>query len=186
MIAALFGRRIDPEGAAERRFPLEHERMVRERLRQVLVAEQAECLICSAACGADLLALDVAGELHLRRRIILPYAREQFRASSVTDRPGNWGPLFDTTCDEVAAHHDLIVLEAAESRSEGHLRVTRTILDDALALARPAERQYTDPREQVCALVVWDGQARGSDDHTAEFARQAQERGVRVIEILTL
>jgi hypothetical protein len=68
---------------------------VRQRLVDMLAAERAAVLVCSAACGADLVALEAAERLGLRRRIVLPFAAERFRTTSVTDRPGDWGPLFD-------------------------------------------------------------------------------------------
>ena len=47
-------------------------------------------LVCSAACGADLIALQAAGRVSLRRRIVLPFEPSRFRDSSVVDRPGDW------------------------------------------------------------------------------------------------
>lgn len=76
MIVALLGRRVDADGATIERFPLRNVAMDHERIRDALVAEQAEALVVSAACGADQLALDVGRVVRLRRRIILPYIRE--------------------------------------------------------------------------------------------------------------
>ena len=56
-------------------------------------------LIRSAACGADLLALDIAGEFGVERHVVLPFAVQAFRASSVTDRPGEWG-IYSTASSE--------------------------------------------------------------------------------------
>ena len=50
--------------------------------------------VSSAACGADLLLLDIAGGMHVPRYIFLPSDPEKFRISSVTDRPGDWGEIF--------------------------------------------------------------------------------------------
>src|SRR5215510_14628657 len=99
-VAALAGRRIDAADASTSRFPLANTELVRERLQALLRAEQSDALVCSAAYGADLIALDVAGALGLRRRVVLPFAAERFRQSSVTDRPGDWGPLFDQIIGE--------------------------------------------------------------------------------------
>jgi hypothetical protein len=70
------------------RFPLEAVPTVRRRLADLLAKERAVALVCSAACGADLVALEEAERLGLRRRIVLPFPPERFRKTSVTDRPG--------------------------------------------------------------------------------------------------
>jgi ABC-type enterobactin transport system permease subunit len=57
-------------------FPLEAVAIVRRRLADLLVQEHAVALVCSAACGADLIALEEAERLGLRRRIILPFRPE--------------------------------------------------------------------------------------------------------------
>src|ERR1700687_257733 len=94
-IVALAGRRVDPVDADTRRFPLENVTLVRKRLSELFVAERATALVSSAACGADLAALEAAERLGLRWRIVLPFAPERFRQTSVIDRPGDWGPVFD-------------------------------------------------------------------------------------------
>ncbi len=106
MVIALAGRRIDPPDIANPAFPLANVDAVRIRLREFFQAQSAAALVCSAACGADLLALDVAGTLGIRRRVVLPFAAERFRETSVTDRPGDWGSIFDR------------VIADARSRSE--------------------------------------------------------------------
>ena len=69
-----------------------------------------QVVVSSAACGADLLALEQAGGLGLRRRVVIPFDRERFRAGSVVDRPGDWGGLYDSILDAVGAQGDLVVL----------------------------------------------------------------------------
>ncbi len=59
-VIALAGRRIDAADAAMPRFPLENIPLVRKRLADLLVQERAVALVCSAACGADLIALEEA------------------------------------------------------------------------------------------------------------------------------
>src|SRR5262245_52110419 len=67
MVVALAGRRIDAPRAAMPRFPLERRSAVRRRIRVQLELLGADVLVSSAACGADLLAQDIAGKLGLRR-----------------------------------------------------------------------------------------------------------------------
>src|SRR5947209_15289312 len=87
-VVALVGRRIDGIGTNPPRFPVENVPIVRERIANMLIKERAIALVCSAACGASLLALEEAGRLGIRRRIVLPFSPDRFRETSVVDRPG--------------------------------------------------------------------------------------------------
>lgn len=103
MIIALAGRRIDPADAKETRFPLRNIGRVRTGIRALLKEKAVTALVSSAACGADLIALSEAGQLGLTRRVILPFERGRFRETSVTDRPGDWGTLYDEILDALEA-----------------------------------------------------------------------------------
>ena len=61
-VIALAGRRTDAPDAANVRFPPANVDIVKERIRRHLERLTARTLVCSAACGADLVALDAAGE----------------------------------------------------------------------------------------------------------------------------
>ena len=84
-----------------------HVPLVRRRIVDLLAEEHTEALVCSAACGADLIALEEAERLGLRRRIVLPFSPRQFRETSVTDRPGDWGPFFDRLVEAAKVAGDL-------------------------------------------------------------------------------
>lgn len=178
MIAALAGRRIDAADAVAPRFPLANLNVVRERLVTALKAQKVDTLVCAAACGADLLSLDVAGELGLRRRIILPASRATFREESVVDRPGEWGRLFDLITDEVTHSGDLMELSVGEGQ-QAFLKANRAVLDEAESLA--AMDGFN-----ALAIIVWDGSSRGVDDVTFDFLNTARERGFGIVEVLTL
>jgi hypothetical protein len=152
---------------------------VQERISCLLVEQQAQAVVCSAACGADLLALEAAGALGIRRRIVLPYARERFRATSVVDRPGNWGERFDQILDCVEAMEDLVVLGYAEGEEMVYLATNHAILEQAASLAELAQ-------QAIGATVVWDGASRGEDDVTAAFVQEARQRGLTVWPVSTL
>jgi hypothetical protein len=185
MIVALAGRRVDAPEAPEPRFPVEQIDAVRERIRAALNQQHADTLVASAACGADLLALDVAGELGIRRRVILPFPRDEFRASSVTDRPGDWGAMFDRVCDDVEAHGDLVILGATGDPDAAYAEASHRILDEALQLANDGAGR-SRIGGGVVAIVVWDQVSRGPDDLTVTFANQAVEHKVPVVSIPTL
>ncbi|HEX2877210.1 MAG TPA: hypothetical protein VHP33_38430, partial [Polyangiaceae bacterium] len=173
LVVALAGRRVDAADAAEQRFPAANVPAVKERLRKALADAKATTLVCAAACGVDLLALDAAGELGVRRRIVLPTTKAEFRASSVVDRPGSWGELFDRIISEVEAKGDLTI-HGLGSGDAAYRAGNRAILDDAQALGGDLE-----------AWVVWNGRPRSDGDITLHFADEAWTRRLRVRELLT-
>lgn len=179
-VLAFAGRRVDADGAP-RRFPADLVPIVRERIRALLVDRGATAVVGSAACGADLLALGAAGELGLRRRVILPFAPDRFRETSVIDRPGDWGAAYDRVIAAVGGTNDLAVLESASEGDDAYARTNFAILNHAQALAAEAAA-----RSNVFAVIVWDGASRGPDDLTAQFADEARRRGLKVLELSTL
>jgi hypothetical protein len=179
VIAALAGRRIDAVEASSPSFPLEHAMLVAERLRGAFIREKIDTLVCSAACGADLIALAVAGQISIRRRVILPFDREKFRATSVTDRPGSWVVEYDRILQEVEMARDLVILDGYDSSEEAYRQANRRIFADALS-------QSIGTPKDVLSFVVWDGQARSGSDATFEFLQSAAELELRIIEVSTL
>lgn len=174
---ALAGRRIDAAGA-EARFPLERVPHVSARLRELMLEMQAAALVCSAACGADLIALEVAGKLGVRRRIVLPFAVEKFRETSVIDRPGPWGASYDRIVADVRAAGGLVVLADAGEDDQAYAAASDAILDQAIALA--------GAQSPVVAVLVWDGKRRGDGDITWRFAESARRRQLAQRQVLTL
>jgi hypothetical protein len=179
MVIALAGRRVDAPKTAQLRFPTAQTVPVKQRIREFLQTHQASALVCAAACGTDILALEAAGELGRRRRVILPFDKAAFRSTSVVDRGGDWGARYDAILTELEAQCD--VIEAAHDKDDPQtwFNGNLDILDEAQRLARELE---TD----VAALIVWDGQARGADDATAHFQKEALRRGLSVSVITTL
>lgn len=177
-VAALAGRRVDPRDASATRFPAANVALVRNRIQRELEANDVRALVCSAACGADLLALAAAADLGIRYRIVLPGEAAQFRRTSVVDRPGDWGPLFDRIVDR-AARGDLVLLATGNDEADRYLRANVRILDDAQAIA-------ADVGTDAIALIVWEGTSRGEGDATGAFAAEARRRGIRLVEISTM
>jgi hypothetical protein len=184
------GRRIDPTDAEPARFPLANVGMVRERVATLFAALQPRALVCSAACGADLLALEAAQALGLRCRVVLPFEVARFRESSVIDRPGNWGPMFDRLIDAITADADLVVLHTPGGDEHAYAAANAAILGEALMLgeaSRSGGEKTTRSRSRaVLAVLVWDGCSRGADDLTATFGAAARARGIPIHEIATI
>jgi hypothetical protein len=178
MIITMAGRRIDAVDAEQRRFPPENVAMVQQRVGAALDAHGATVLVSSAACGADLLALAEAGQRGLRRRIILPFDRERFRETSVTDRPGDWGVLYDRVLDEAEKKGDLLVISVG-SENDAYATTNHAIVDEAAAIGERLGKA-------VIGMLVWDGKSRGSGDLTEEFGAYAKSKGMSIIEVSTI
>jgi hypothetical protein len=168
------GRRVDAPNAETPRFPATNVVLVRTRIQAYFSRSKPLALVTAAACGSDLLALEIATEMDVERFILLPSTPEVFRTSSVTDRPGDWGVLFDRMIKE--SH--VTVLTVPEGQ-QGYLETNVKLLDTGEALAK-------QHRAEALALVVWDRKSRGPDDVTGHFLVQARLRQLPVIEISTL
>lgn len=182
MIIALAGRRIDSPDAEVRRFPLENVELVREKLDAFFEANKPEMLICSGACGSDLLALEVAGENKVLRTMVLPFAYELFKKYSVIDRPGKWGEIFDKIYNELKESNNVIVLHYSVDDPKAYEKTNIEILKLAEQLSQPSHEK---PKE-VYVLALWEGKSRGDDDTTAHFLKEAKKRSIRTAEINTL
>ena len=179
MIIAVAGRRVDAANASVGRFPLKNVEMVQQRLDELFAHESATAMVSSGACGADLAALTVAGARGMRRRVVLPFGRDEFRSSSVTDRPGDWGPVYDRVLAELDPTGDVVTLEGHTAGDAAYDAANDAILDEAATLARQGA---TD----VVALLVWEGAPRDGADMTAGFGEAARKRGYRVEQVKTV
>jgi hypothetical protein len=192
MIIVLAGRRIDAPDAATSRFPLKNVGAVAEKLKHEFSRLNADTIVCSAACGADLIALHVAKNLEIRRRIVLPFDGTLFREKSVTDRPGNeawnWGKLFDELSDDARQSGDLVIIKSdGKGDTDAFKEANKRIFEEAKTLL--ASRMHnTEGKdiEKIAAVVIWEGSSRGEDDLTMEFAERAKANGFRVVPILTI
>jgi len=178
MVVVFAGRRIDAEGASPARFPLGNVERVRRDVDRVLREQPPTVVVGSAACGADLIVLDVARRLGLRRRVVLPFNHKTFRARSVTDRPGDWGPFFDTVVSEAASTGDLVELSLDPDDERSYETTNHEIFEQAQQIATRAD-------EALKALVVWDMKSRGPGDVTEAFVKEAETRAWLIAQIDT-
>jgi hypothetical protein len=166
--AALAGRRIDAVDAKVSQFPLAMIPIVKRAISDLLRKEEVNLLVCSAACGADLVALDAAFEIGIRCRIVLPFEQSRFRQTSVTDRPGDWGVLFDRIVSLVDSKGDLIVLPDGQNPERAYQHANEVIIREVSAVLNPRR----------LAILVWEGRPRQRGDATAEFRRLAKAAGM--------
>jgi hypothetical protein len=177
-VLAVAGRRIDAEGAEERRFPAGNEAVVTARLRDVMVSANGQAVVCSAACGTDILTLETAAHLGLRRRVVLPFSRRQFRASSVVDRGENWGRRFDAILEQLT-DSNIVELNLQPGDKNAYIAANAKILDEATEWAASS-------KSRALAVVVWNGFSRGPADVTDAFRRLAIDRNLKPMTVLTL
>jgi len=183
-IVALAGRRVGANDDSES-FPPANVPAVRAKILQKLTALPTRGLVCSAACGADLLALDAACSAKIPYHVVLPFSTPQFRDKSVTDRsdPGYWGGLYDRLVVDAEHQCELTELAGAGSDDEAFARANGRIIEYASAWA--AQDAVGGPMRRV-ALLVWEGAARPNGDTTAKFGKLAKAAGFECETILTL
>src|SRR5258706_1186275 len=89
------GHMIDRPDRRDSRFPAGLEEEVRKSLREKFAALSPIAAYGSAACGADLLFLEIARESGCETHIVLPFPPADFRRTSVDFAGGDWGERFD-------------------------------------------------------------------------------------------
>ncbi len=177
-VTAVAGRRVDAADAKEHRFPPENEALVAWRIRNMLMGTASKAVVSSAACGADILALESAGGLGLERRVVLPFDRARFRSTSVTDRGPEWGARFDQILGQLDSK-DIIELNLEGDENAAYAAANVRIIEEARKLASDTDRF-------PLAAIVWNGFTRGKGDLTDAFRQLAAERKMGVISIPTL
>jgi hypothetical protein len=183
-VVALAGRRVDRARATPQRFPEGSVPAVRRDIAALLARERAVAVVSSAACGADLIGLEEAERLGLRRRIVLPFAPERFRNKSVVDCPGDWISAFDRVIATASETGDLVVLNESPANSRrAFAAANRAIVREARQLA---STMLTDAPRRLIAVVVWEGNARGRSDATNAFRAVATEAGFELRTVLTV
>jgi len=176
-VIALAGRRTDPPDVPSPAFAVADVPIVAERLRALMQELDPVAMVVCAARGADLLALQIAGELQIRRRVVLPFEAERFRVTSVTDLPdGAWGALYDRVIGEVRATNDLVILQGGDDVTAAYAAANGAVLDEARVIA--------GSDAPTTAVIVWEGERRLGEDLTRDFARAAVDRGfsVRIVQ----
>jgi hypothetical protein len=166
------GHMVDRPERPTPRFPIESEAMVRDAIRARMTTRQPVAAYGSAACGADILCLELARELGAETHIVLPFPPAEFRCASVDFAAGHWGDRFEraiavadsvTICSDHHARGSVATFEYANLILTGMGVLRAQILD-------------TDLR----ALAVCDPSASGLPGGAASLAALWQARGLAV------
>lgn len=179
-VAAVAGRRIDAPDTDEPRFPEAAVSRVASEVTTFFANRGIRTVVASAACGADLVALEAAAKLGIRTIIVLPFDRVRFRNTSVVDRGASWGPRYDAALARAEQHGAVIVLDASDGDDDddAYARATARIIDEARA------RANADSSSAV-AVAIWDNRPRSSTDATRDFVEQARAAGMSTVSIDT-
>lgn len=177
-VAAIAGRRFDKPGATLR-FPSANEWLVRERIRDVLERRGVRIMVSSAACGTDLIALEVARDLGIRCIVFLPHDADTFRERSVVDRAPAWGERYDRVIDALRPARDLHELSGLGTGDDIYRATNDAIQSEALRLAASS-------RLEAMAIVVWNGESRGPNDVTDHFRQMAAIRELPIEVVMTI
>lgn len=171
-IVVFTGNMIDQPGRATARFPAQLEAAVREVLRARLAAIAPAAVYGSAACGADLLCLELARELGIETHVVLPFPPGEFRRVSVDIVAGQWGERFER------------VLAAADSvtvASDHHARGSAATFEYANLLLTGMGRLRAQVLDTAMrGLAVWDRRALGSAGGSASLVSLWERHGLPV------
>jgi len=166
------GNMIDQQGRAAARFPAPLEGVVRDALRERIAAIGPAAAYGSAACGADILCLELARERGCETHVVLPFPPEEFRRASVDIVAGQWGERFER------------VLAAADSvtvTSDHHASGSAATFEYAnLVLTGMGRLRAQVLETPVLGLAVWDAQALGAPGGSASLVALWERHGLSV------
>lgn len=169
------GHMLDRPERASARFPAAIEAGVSEAIRAKLAALRPLAAYGSAACGADLLCLEIARELGAETHIVLPFPPAAFRRASVDFAAGDWGERFERALAD--ADSVTIASDHQASGSVATFEYANLILTGMGALR--AQLLQTDLR----ALAVWAPSAPGLPGGAASLAALWQAQGLTVEQV---
>ncbi len=177
------GHRVDVAGRKAPRFP--RTSAAREAARAALGAAvhgELELAVgpalglAAAASGADLLFHEVAGELGIMTRVLLPIPREAFLERSVRDGGPEWVERFRRVCAarevrELSRSPELPPWALDRPSYSVFQRGNLWLLESALA----------EEDADVTLIALWDGERGDGPGGTADMVSSARARRARVV-----
>ena len=171
------GHMMDQPNRAVARFPPSLEPAVRAALRARLAAIAPVALYGSAACGVDILCLELARELGAETHVVLPFPPADFARASVDFAGGGWNARFERAL--ASAESVTITSDHYASQSTSTFEYANLVLTGMGAL----RAQMLDT--QVRGLAVSDFSDPGSAGGSASIV-QLWERLVMPIDHIAL
>ncbi|HUR10475.1 MAG TPA: hypothetical protein VM012_03860 [Flavitalea sp.] len=188
MIIALAGRRIDPAGQETARFPSKFSGTVKRMLSDIFLSLHASTLICSAADGTDILALEVADELKMELKVILPFHKNKFLQTSVMKE---WHDRFEIIVSKVESANQLVITHYEETDPDVYKKINTDILTSAIECFEYKKknglvRVESSLRDGITAVVAWEGKRKWENDITYHFMCEAKLMDIPILEVNTL
>lgn len=177
MILVHAGNRVDGADRDPPRFPESQVEFVERRLGRLLDALRPRVVVSAAAAGADLLLLEQALAIKdIAVHVVLPFAADVFRDTSVADR----GPAWTDRYDRVLAMADGDrgqVFEHGLTLDDGGYREGNRLL------IRHAQRQVADGDGVLALAVAPPASGGGERSVTDDFVATARAHRITVIDM---
>jgi class 3 adenylate cyclase/tetratricopeptide (TPR) repeat protein len=165
------GHMIDAPGRDEPRFPQHMAEEVRRQIRSKIEKLRPAAAYGSAACGADILCLEVVKELGGELHIVLPFPAEQFRLESVEFcGQEDWGNRFQRLLDD--ASEVMVIGEKPPPSGVSAFEYANLVMT---GLAR-LRSQVLDTN--LHGLAIWDGSIAGDVGGTSSVVDMWLRHGV--------
>jgi class 3 adenylate cyclase len=165
------GHMIDAPGRAAPRFPPHMAEEVRSRIRSKIERLRPAAAYGSAACGADILCLEVVKEFGGELHIVLPFPAEQFRSESVEFCvQSGWGERFQRLLDD--ASEVMVISEKPPPSCASTFEYANLVMT---GLAR-LRSQVLDT--ELHGLAIWDGSIAGDVGGTSSVVDMWRRYGV--------
>ena len=166
------GNMIDRADRPIPRFPATEEAVVHAAIRERIAAHKPSAAYGSAACGVDLICLELAREFGAETHIVLPFPPEEFRKVSVDFAGGEWGLRFDRAL--AAANSVTIASDHRASQSAATWEYANLVFTGMGRLRAPA--LGTEMR----GLVAWDPSVAGLPGGAASLVEIWHARNLEV------
>ena len=172
-VALFTGHMIDQPGRPRPRFPAELEPVVTQAIREKIKVSEVAIGYSSAACGSDILFLEIMLDSGGEIVVVLPYEREQFIRDSVDLIPGaTWSARFKRVLERATR-----VVTASAHR----LDIGGVSHDYANQVQLGLARIHASELETGLApLAVWDGAPGDGPGGTANVVKRWREIGLPV------
>jgi hypothetical protein len=177
---------IDLPGRTPERFPSRAEesarRIIRDRLQQEISRTEGLVVgVASAASGGDILFHEIARELGVERRLLLPLPPDLFRNESVSPAGPEWEKRFDALMRELPSPASLARSDAlpdwlgARADYNPWQRANLWMIYEAAALNA----------QHLTLLALWDGTTGDGPGGTEHMIRLAKQQGASTVIIRT-
>ena len=163
------GRRLDASKTQTVSFPSRSVDRVASDIAKLFDQLEVTMVVASAACGADVLALEAALLRGAEVRVVLPLGNEAFRSMSVTDRAPMWGQRYDRLIRYADAHGAIVAVPG--DGVDAFVNASRKILQLALTEGKALDAE-------AVAVAIWNLEPRAADDLTALFLDDARALGL--------